>query len=198
LLGSLEAQLGAYADLPASGDAVLVTEDLRLHPGATMDVNDNALIIDYAITSPWGVVAQSIHDGYNGGAWNGTGLRSSTAATTAGVGLACAESRDVFASFPATFAGYPVNDTAILVRSHSYGDANLDGNVNLTDFNRLAGHFGQTAVDWSRGDFNYDGRVDLADFNAFAANFGRTSAPSCAPYTSECEEDVFDSVGTTG
>jgi hypothetical protein len=144
LLGSLEAQPGAYAELPASGDGVLVTEDLRLHPGATMDVNDNALIIDYAITSPWGVVAQSIHDGYNGGAWNGTGLRSSTAATTAGVGLACAESRDVFASFPATFAGYPVNDTAILVRSHSYGDANLDGNVNLTDFNRLAGHFGQT------------------------------------------------------
>ena len=70
--------------------------------------------------------------------------------------------------------------------------------MNLTDFNRLASHFGQTAVDWSRGDFNYDGRVDLADFNALAANFGRTSAPSSARDASVREDEVLDFVRTIG
>jgi surface-anchored protein len=51
------------------------------------------------------------------------------------------------------------------------GDANLDGRVNLADFNALAGSFGQLG-DWSCGDFNGDGVVNLADFNILAGNFG--------------------------
>jgi hypothetical protein len=50
---------------------------------------------------------------------------------------------------------------------------NLDGRVNLADFNRLASNFGQANRDWCHGDFNYDGAANLADFNALAGNFGR-------------------------
>ena len=52
------------------------------------------------------------------------------------------------------------------------GDANLNGTVNLDDFNVLAANFGMTNRTWQQGDFTYDGRVTLDDFNALAANFG--------------------------
>jgi hypothetical protein len=42
-----------------------------------------------------------------------------------------------------------------------YGDANLNSQVNLTDFNRLASNFGAINAVWSQGDFNYDGNVNL-------------------------------------
>ena len=67
----------------------------------------------------------------------------------------------------------------MLIRVTRYGDANLDGTVNLADFNRLAGAFGTTGgALWSQGDFNYDGNVNLADFNRLAGNFGQSAAGS--------------------
>jgi hypothetical protein len=57
------------------------------------------------------------------------------------------------------------------------GDANLDGSVNLIDFNKLAANFGQGGRLWFEGDFNYDGLVNLSDFNLLAGNFGQTLAP---------------------
>ena len=59
------------------------------------------------------------------------------------------------------------------------GDANLDGAVNLQDFNRLASHFGTgSAATWRDGDFTGDGAVNLQDFNRLASNFGLSAGPS--------------------
>jgi hypothetical protein len=55
---------------------------------------------------------------------------------------------------------------------YAQGDANLDGTVNLSDFNALAANFGQSGRTWQQADFTYDGQVTLDDFNALAANFG--------------------------
>ncbi|MEM7682224.1 MAG: dockerin type I domain-containing protein [Planctomycetota bacterium] len=63
------------------------------------------------------------------------------------------------------------------------GDANGDGNVDLLDFDILAGNFGAGpgAVGGETiGDFNGDGNVDLLDFDILAGNFGTTS-PSAVP-----------------
>jgi hypothetical protein len=57
------------------------------------------------------------------------------------------------------------------------GDANVDGRVDLSDFNVLAATFGQHGL-WLNGDFNRDGLVNLADFNLFASNFGMTAGPA--------------------
>src|SRR5688572_10627947 len=51
-----------------------------------------------------------------------------------------------FSAFPATFAGQPVDATSILIRYTVYGDADLSGNVNLNDFNKLAANFGAAAA----------------------------------------------------
>lgn len=68
-------------------------------------------------------------------------------------------------------------DLSVLVRLTRNGDANVDGAVTLTDFNRLAATFGQAGL-WDNGDFNYDGLVNLQDFNLLAANFGLTASPA--------------------
>ena len=57
----------------------------------------------------------------------------------------------------------------------SFGDANMNGAVNLDDFNILASNFGRSAANWQQGDFSGDGLVNLTDFNLLAANFGATA-----------------------
>ena len=57
------------------------------------------------------------------------------------------------------------------------GDADVNGIVNLDDFNVLAANFGTASgATWIQADFNNDGRVNLDDFNALAANFGQSGA----------------------
>lgn len=77
-------------------------------------------------------------------------------------------------------------DVDLMIRSllHSeYGDANLDGRVNASDFNMLAGNFGLGNQGFATGDFTGDGIVDSTDFNRFAQNYGfiyMAPAPSAA------------------
>src|SRR5205814_10516460 len=81
----------------------------------------------------------------------------------------------IFSSFPASF-GYQTNvdSTSLLVRYTLYGDANLSGNVDLTDFTFLAANFNGTSKNWLQGDFNYDDKVDLTDFTFLASNFNKS------------------------
>jgi hypothetical protein len=61
------------------------------------------------------------------------------------------------------------------------GDANLDGQVDVTDLGALATNW-QTSAPWTGGDFNYDGFVDVTDLGALATNWqpgvGSPLAPS--------------------
>jgi hypothetical protein len=141
-------------------------------PTARLDVTNNAFVIDHEGTSPLETIRAQIVSGYNNGAWNGNGIVSSPAFGTHGVGYA--EASSLGGSVPAIFGA--VDASAVLFRRTRYGDANLDGLVNLSDFNRLAANFGSTNADWSQGDFTYDANVNLQDFNRLAANFGQSAA----------------------
>ena len=50
------------------------------------------------------------------------------------------------------------------------GDANLDGFVDVSDFNVWNANKFTTDVSWLNGDFNDDGFVDVSDFNIWNAN----------------------------
>jgi hypothetical protein len=111
--------------------------------------------------------------GYNAGAWNGLGINSSTAAASAvGDGLGIARASELFGGGGGVIDGINLAANDILIRHTLYGDCNLDGTVNLADFNRLASNFGQSGTSWSSGNFNYDNTTNLLDFNQLAANFG--------------------------
>src|SRR5205814_4867630 len=86
------------------------------------------------------------------------------------------EASDLIESFPATFAGQPVDANSILIRYTLAGDANLDTVVDTIDFNLLAAHFGQDAQSWAQGDFDYNSSVDTVDFNILAGNFAQSLA----------------------
>ena len=139
-------------------------------PG-TLDLTDNDVVIDYDAASPVATLRSTLHAG---------GIVTSAVATDAAVGFA--EATDLFTAFPATFAGQTIDDTSVLLCVTRRGDANLDGAVNLQDFNRLAANFGATgSARWSQGDFNYDGNVNLIDFNLLAGNFGQTAGGTLSP-----------------
>jgi hypothetical protein len=156
----------------------LITNALNVNILGQLDIADNAVIVDYdsASPSPLDSIRTAIAHGYRNGLWNGTGIRSSSAMARSDMAIGYAEASDLFGTFPATFNGEPVDATSIVIRMALKGDANLDGHVNLSDFNRFAVAFGQSGRGWSRGDFNYDNLVNLADFNILASTFGQQVA----------------------
>ncbi len=134
---------------------------------ARFDLTNNALAVDYSGASPIAAIRQYLVKGYANGAWNGAGGITSSSATSR-LGLGYADNNVLHLDF---FAGQDVDDTSVLIRLTRYGDADLNGLVNLADFNALAGNFNGTNRGWWQGDFNYDGLINLADFNLLAGNF---------------------------
>ena len=70
------------------------------------------------------------------------------------------------------------------VRFTVRGDANLDGIVNVLDFNALSMNYNKTGQLWANGDFTNDGKVNAADFDQLATGYGSNigggfSAPAC-------------------
>jgi autotransporter-associated beta strand protein len=131
---------------------------------ARFDLGDNDLIINYASVSPITTIFSYLQSGYAGGGWTGAGLMSSVAAATPGTGIGYVEASDLFTSFPATFNGTSVDSTSLLISFTKTGDANLDRQVNQTDFDLVAPNLGMVSgATWFDGDFDYDGDVDGTD-----------------------------------
>jgi hypothetical protein len=152
-------------------------------PTAKLDITDNPFVIDYVAPnpSPLATIQAQIKAAYNGGganAWTGQGITTSTGnAQQFAIGYGEASA---LATVPAVFG--TVDSDTVLLRRTRYGDATLDGLVNLADFNKLASNFGLTGKFWTDGDFNYDGTVNLGDFNLLASNFGLSAAgPDVTP-----------------
>ncbi len=76
-----------------------------------------------------------------------------------------------------------------------YGDANLDGRVDLDDLTLLGTQYGQAVTGWAQGDFTGDGVVDLDDLTILGTHYGfaaqsTASAPApSAPATASASQD---------
>jgi ELWxxDGT repeat protein len=159
------------------GGGASVIASLTIDAGATLDITDNALVIDYAGTSPVATVREKILSGRGGAGlgkpWNGTGITSSTAAET---NRSAPESRSVGyaenALLPlgaySTFRGQTVDATSVLIAYTRTGDANLDGVVDNDDVTIVGANYAPGAAKpagsaWALGDFDYNGFVDNDD-----------------------------------
>jgi hypothetical protein len=78
----------------------------------------------------------------------------------------------------------------VLVKYTYYGDANLDGKVDGTDYSRIDASFlaeqsGPNVTGWYNGDFNYDGVVNGSDYtlidNAFNSQGAQIAAQIATP-----------------
>ncbi len=174
--------INAGGTVRLTSGAVLVKT--RLAPISLMDIGGVLDLADGALLSRVGgptlpTFQTWLTNGYNNGAWNGTSasgaINSSTAAASPfsdGVGYGLGSEIT-----PTTIGPFLINPGDTLLRYTLDGDADLSGNVNLNDFNRVAANFGQSNKVWVDGDSSYDGLVNLTDFNALAANFGQSAGP---------------------
>ncbi len=126
-----------------------------LATGAKIDVKTNSMTVDYrGQASPAATIKAQLASGYASGAWNGQGINTSSAVANQ------------------TALGWK-DDAAtqsILVKYTYYGDANLDGQVDISDLGALATAW-QTSAVWSQGDFDYSGFVDISDLGKLATNW---------------------------
>jgi autotransporter-associated beta strand protein len=142
-----------------------------------LDLADHDLVIDYDGASPIGSVsdrdsiAGMIASAWRDGQWNGSGITTSSAGSSA-CALAYAEASEVlsFVNRQAIFSGISIDDTAVLVKFTRIGDANLDGVVDASDLDRLTPNL-IGGNDWLSGDFDYDGQVGVSDLRLLSLNW---------------------------
>jgi hypothetical protein len=159
--------------LLADGGTSIVTS-LNLGTDATLDIGNNALVIDYTGTSPVAAIRDRILSGRGGPgfgqSWNGAGITSNAVATANQIdpesrSIGYAENALLPLGAYDAFRGVAVDDTAVLIAYTRTGDANLDGLVEDSDVTVLGASFAPTSAGavWALGDFEYNGFVDDSD-----------------------------------
>jgi hypothetical protein len=150
---------------PNSGGSEI--SSLTIASGCTLDITNTHVIIDDITPAKQASIMAYLASGYNGGTWNGTGIISSTAAASSGyygVGMAGAG------------VVHGLTSGQLEIAYALYGDTNLDGVVDGSDFTTLVTNLGKSVSGgWQDGDFTYDGIVTGTDFSLLASNFGKTA-----------------------
>ncbi len=171
----------------ASADrAVLSLGTLSVAAGDTLDLGGNDMVIANGSLSAVTALAAT---GYDSGRWDGPGLASSAAAADpahlTALGVIPNTAGGAAAVYP-TFDGVSAAASAVLVRFTTYGDANLDGSVDLADYTRIDAGFVSAATaaplaGWANGDFDYDGVVDGSDYTLIDSTFNAAAAAVASP-----------------
>ena len=134
-----------------------------------LNLTTNDMIVHFGSLA---TITNEIKEGYNSGSWTGAaGITSSSAALASNTALGIELNVDGTHVLFSTFDGQPVSSGDVLVKFTYYGDANLDGVVNGSDYTLIDNGFNNNLTNWHNGDFNYDGVVNGDDYtlidNAF-------------------------------
>jgi autotransporter-associated beta strand protein len=139
-----------------------------LSNSGSIDLTNNAMVVHNGSLT---AINAEVTNAYNGGAWNGTNSSSGVITSS----WAASDTTHLTAVGVATgltsFQGSPISATDVLVKYTYYGDTNLDGEVDGSDYSRIDNGYVLGLTGWQNGDFNYDGAVDGSDYtlmdNAF-------------------------------
>ena len=156
---------------------VLVIGSLSVESG-TLDVGNNAADIS---TGSLPTINALLASGFANGLWKGAGITSSSAANDAqrltSVG-AIQNNQSGIALFTASnkFEGITPGAGDLLLKYTYYGDTNLDGKVDGSDYSRIDSGYLTAATGWFNGDFNYDGVINGSDYTLIDNAFNRQGA----------------------
>jgi len=171
--------------------ALLIANGLSIAPTGKLDLGSNDMLL-HSGNLP--TLSNELSSGYSNGTWTGAGISSSAAAvdpshlTTLGMLLNNngAES-PIYSSTPGSlglFDGLSPLVTDILIKYTWYGDANLDGKVDGSDYSRIDSGAVTHATGWYNGDFNYDGVINGSDYTLID-NAYNSQGPSLSPETAK-------------
>jgi hypothetical protein len=156
-----------------------------------LDIGSSDLIVR---NGSIGTIINQIKSGYANGTWTGQGIISSVAAadslhlTAVGAIVNNNGSGGQIYGNNSTgtlglFGGNNPNVNAVLVKFTFYGDANLDGTVDGSDYSLIDNGFINHLTGWYNGDFNYDGVVDGSDYTLIDNGFNNQgSASGVSPF----------------
>jgi hypothetical protein len=156
---------------------------LSIAPGATLDITNNDVILDYTGASPVAAYEALVASGYNvTGDWQGDGIVSSIAAADGNYVVAIADNSALAAPFGTAqggplFAGQDVDLDTVLIKFTHRADINLDGVITPDDSAIFGGNYdeNQPAV-WATGDMNYDGIFTPDDAAIFGGAYDESLA----------------------
>jgi hypothetical protein len=172
-IGVLTIGPGGSAAVSTGAKKLLETTGISITGTGVLDLNANDLIVHGGNAA---TTFNLIQTGFNGGQWTGGGIASSAAAADA---LHLMALGMLQTSTAGSFDGQPVTAGDILVKYTYYGDADLSGKVDGTDYTLIDHGFNSagTFSGWMNGDFNYDGHIDGTDYSLIdnAFNFQRTT-----------------------
>ncbi|MBC8106927.1 MAG: hypothetical protein H7Z14_10085, partial [Anaerolineae bacterium] len=107
-------------------------------PTASLDLNDNDLIVT---SGTYAAITNAISKARNGGAWNQPGLTSSPAAAAVPknktLGTLTGAEFHTAQGAGATFDGFTVANSDVLVKFTYYGDVDFNGLVDFDDYSRI-------------------------------------------------------------
>jgi hypothetical protein len=173
------AATASIATHTGSSPTLLQTNSLTLGAGSALNLANNDLIVHAGSLT---TLNAALASGYNNGAWNGSGI-ASTAAASDSTHLTALGSMQ--AASAGTFEGAPVSAGDVLLKYTYYGDATLDGKVDGSDYSRIDNGYLTHATGWNNGDFNYDNVIDGSDYtlidNAFNAQGGAIASEIANP-----------------
>jgi len=149
---------------------------LSIATGGTLDMGDNDMILHYAPANQATANSQIrglLASGFDGASWDTPGINSSTANYDANFGagtrtLGYADNNDLGYT---SFDGVDTSDgNEVLVKFTYYGDSDLNGQINGTDFSLFGAGKSGAGSGWDFGDYDYTGgRPNGTDFSLFGA-----------------------------
>jgi hypothetical protein len=135
----------------------------------------------------------AIHDAlaeganYSGGFWNGTnGITSSNAANNGATNTAIGWVDNSIGAY-STFRGVPVGPGQSIIQYTYFGDADLSGSVDTSDYLLWSAGLGNPVgiyggkPEWVDGDWDQSGTVDTSDYLLWSATLGLPSLYTPAP-----------------
>ena len=194
-ISSLNVTSTGVVTLPAgTGRSVLIVSGSYSNSGK-IDLFNNDMIVKGGGTAALTAVNSQLKSGLNiGGAnWQGvTGIESTTAATSSNQLMAIGAILNSRGGTPlygssggiaGSFDGQTSLSTSdVLIKYTYFGDANLDGKVDGSDYSLIDNGNLLHLTGWYNGDFNYDGVINGSDYtlidNDFNQQAGQISSTS--------------------
>ncbi len=173
------AALVTLTNAVAGTRSLLVTE--AFNDLGTLNLTAEAMDWQAGAAGGLAQVATEIKQGYTNGTWTGTGITSSSAAantahlTALGYMLNNQSGTALYtASNP--FEGFAPAANDVLVKYTYYGDADLNGKVDGTDYSRIDNGALNHLTGWFNGDFNYDGIINGSDYTLIDNSYNTQGA----------------------